>query len=166
MRAAWGGGSDSFVTPWTVAHQDPWSMGFSRQECWSGRGATKSVCHNYRARARELGSHGYPCLGRRGPWRCSHHSWPPGSQPGAQMTEPQGSAGVGDPPPSRVPAYDTGSLPQGRSQPTIPNTALLLSLGLFPLWPRSLGVGDTSHPHRIICPSKMVSDLRGGTWKH
>ena len=25
-----------FVTPWTVAHQGPWSMGFSRQEYWSG----------------------------------------------------------------------------------------------------------------------------------
>ena len=27
--------SDS-VTPWTVAYQVPPSMGFSRQECWSG----------------------------------------------------------------------------------------------------------------------------------
>ena len=25
-----------FVTPWTVAHQAPLSMGFSRQEQWSG----------------------------------------------------------------------------------------------------------------------------------
>ena len=25
-----------FVTPWTVACQAPLSMGFSRQECWSG----------------------------------------------------------------------------------------------------------------------------------
>ena len=25
-----------FATPWTVAHQDPLSMGFSRQERWSG----------------------------------------------------------------------------------------------------------------------------------
>ena len=25
-----------FVTPWTVAHQAPLSMGFFRQECWSG----------------------------------------------------------------------------------------------------------------------------------
>ena len=25
-----------FVTPWTVAYQAPMSMGFSRQECWSG----------------------------------------------------------------------------------------------------------------------------------
>ena len=24
------------VTPWTVAHQAPWSMGFSRHEYWSG----------------------------------------------------------------------------------------------------------------------------------
>ena len=28
--------SDSFVTLWTVAHQAPLSMGFSRQEYWSG----------------------------------------------------------------------------------------------------------------------------------
>ena len=25
-----------FVTPWSVARQTPPSMGFSRQECWSG----------------------------------------------------------------------------------------------------------------------------------
>ena len=25
-----------FVTPWTVAHQAPLSMGFSRQEYWTG----------------------------------------------------------------------------------------------------------------------------------
>ena len=28
--------SDSFVTPWTEAHQDPLSMGFPRQEYVSG----------------------------------------------------------------------------------------------------------------------------------
>ena len=28
--------SDSFVTPWTVAHQAPLSMGFSRQAYWRG----------------------------------------------------------------------------------------------------------------------------------
>ena len=28
--------SDSFVTSWTVAHRGPTSMGFSRQEYWSG----------------------------------------------------------------------------------------------------------------------------------
>ena len=28
--------SNSFVTPWTVAHQAPLSMGFPRQEYWSG----------------------------------------------------------------------------------------------------------------------------------
>ena len=28
--------SDFFATPWTVAHQARLSMGFSRQECWSG----------------------------------------------------------------------------------------------------------------------------------
>jgi len=27
--------SDFFVTPWTIAHQAPLSMGFSRQEYWS-----------------------------------------------------------------------------------------------------------------------------------
>ena len=26
----------TLVTPWTVAHQAPLSMGFSRQEYWSG----------------------------------------------------------------------------------------------------------------------------------
>ena len=25
-----------FMTPWTVAYQAPWSMGFSRQEYWNG----------------------------------------------------------------------------------------------------------------------------------
>ena len=28
--------SDSFVAPWMVACQVPLSMGFPRQECWSG----------------------------------------------------------------------------------------------------------------------------------
>ena len=28
--------SDSFVTPWTVLHLAPLSMGFPSQECWSG----------------------------------------------------------------------------------------------------------------------------------
>ena len=28
--------SDSFEIPWTVAHQAPLSMGFSRREYWSG----------------------------------------------------------------------------------------------------------------------------------
>ena len=28
--------SDSFTTPWTVAHQAPLSMGFLRQDYWSG----------------------------------------------------------------------------------------------------------------------------------
>jgi len=28
--------SNSFATPWTVAHQAPLSMGFPRQEYWSG----------------------------------------------------------------------------------------------------------------------------------
>ena len=30
------GGVRFFATPWTVAYQAPPSMGFSRQECWSG----------------------------------------------------------------------------------------------------------------------------------
>ena len=29
-------GIQLFVTPWTVAHQAPLSMGFFRQEYWSG----------------------------------------------------------------------------------------------------------------------------------
>ena len=28
--------SDSFVTPWAVAHKAPLSMGFPSQEYWSG----------------------------------------------------------------------------------------------------------------------------------
>ena len=28
--------SNSFSTPWTLAHQGPLSMGFPRQEYWSG----------------------------------------------------------------------------------------------------------------------------------
>ena len=28
--------SKSFVTSWTIAHQAPWTMGCSRQECFSG----------------------------------------------------------------------------------------------------------------------------------
>ena len=28
--------SDSFVMPWTISHQAPLSMRFSRQEYWSG----------------------------------------------------------------------------------------------------------------------------------
>ena len=28
--------SNSFVTPWTVAHQAPLFMGFSKQDYWSG----------------------------------------------------------------------------------------------------------------------------------
>ena len=28
--------SSSFVTPWTIDHQAPLSMGFSKQEYWSG----------------------------------------------------------------------------------------------------------------------------------
>ena len=33
---SWSVVSDSFATPWTVAHQTPLSMGFSRQEYWNG----------------------------------------------------------------------------------------------------------------------------------
>ena len=25
-----------FAVPWTITHQAPWSMGFSRQEYWNG----------------------------------------------------------------------------------------------------------------------------------
>ena len=32
----WSVMSSFFVNPWTVAHQAPLSMEFSRQECWSG----------------------------------------------------------------------------------------------------------------------------------
>ena len=32
----WLGRVRLFATPWTVAHKAPLSMGFSRQECWSG----------------------------------------------------------------------------------------------------------------------------------
>ena len=28
--------SDSFATPWAITHQAPLSIGFSRQEYWSG----------------------------------------------------------------------------------------------------------------------------------
>jgi len=34
-----------FVTPWTVAHQAPPSMGFSRQEYWSGVPLPSLVCY-------------------------------------------------------------------------------------------------------------------------
>ena len=37
-----------FQTPWTAAHQAPPSMGFSRQECWSGcHCLLRSQWHNY-----------------------------------------------------------------------------------------------------------------------
>ena len=36
VRAACSVMPDSFVTPWTVVHQVPLSMGFFRQEYWSG----------------------------------------------------------------------------------------------------------------------------------
>ena len=41
-KGCWGGGVKSlslvrlFATPWTIAYQAPLSMGFSRQEYWSG----------------------------------------------------------------------------------------------------------------------------------
>ena len=34
-----------FATPWTVAYQAPPSMGFSRQECWSGLPFMKYLWH-------------------------------------------------------------------------------------------------------------------------
>ena len=41
QRQSFGGGlvdksCPTLATPWTVAYQAPWSMGFSRQEYWSG----------------------------------------------------------------------------------------------------------------------------------
>ena len=33
-----------FATPWTAAHQAPPSMGFSRQECWSGLPLPSIIC--------------------------------------------------------------------------------------------------------------------------
>ena len=33
-----------FVTPWTIAHQAPPSMGFSRQEYWSGMPLPSPLC--------------------------------------------------------------------------------------------------------------------------
>ena len=35
-----------FATPWTVAHQAPPSMGFSRQEYWSGLPFPSPMCEN------------------------------------------------------------------------------------------------------------------------
>ena len=35
------------VTPWTVAYQAPLSMGFSRQEYWSGVPLPSPVCQLY-----------------------------------------------------------------------------------------------------------------------
>ena len=36
MKVKWFSRVRLFATPWTVAHQAPPSMGFSRQEYWSG----------------------------------------------------------------------------------------------------------------------------------
>ena len=35
-----------FATPWTAAYQAPPSMGFSRQECWSGSPLPSPVCNS------------------------------------------------------------------------------------------------------------------------
>ena len=37
--------SNSFGTPWTVAHQTPLSMGFPRQEYWGGGRGRGRGCH-------------------------------------------------------------------------------------------------------------------------
>ena len=37
MKCCWLSCVRLFVTPWTVAHQAPLSMEFSRQEYWSGK---------------------------------------------------------------------------------------------------------------------------------
>ena len=42
-----------FVTPWTAAHQAPPSMGFSRQEYWSGVPLPSPYC---------LSSRNFPCV--------------------------------------------------------------------------------------------------------
>ena len=39
--------SDSFATPWTVAHQVPLFMGFSRQEYWSGLPSPSPYTHTH-----------------------------------------------------------------------------------------------------------------------
>ena len=46
-----------FVTPWTVAHQAPLSMGFSRQEHWSGLPFPSSP-------PRDRNGLSYICIGR------------------------------------------------------------------------------------------------------
>ena len=52
-----------FVTPWTVAHQVPLSMGFSRQEYWSGLPCSPPG-ESSRPRDRSLVS-SVSCIGRR-----------------------------------------------------------------------------------------------------
>ena len=41
-----------FATPWTVAYQAPLSMGFSRQECWSGL-PFKGIVNTERGRSKD-----------------------------------------------------------------------------------------------------------------
>ena len=64
-----------FVTPWTVAHQAPLSMGLSRQEYWSG------VVVSYSRGSSQLRDwthvSGVSCIGRRIPSPLSHRGSPP-----------------------------------------------------------------------------------------
>ena len=39
------------ATPWTAAHQAPRSMGFSRQECWSGVPLPSLILHSRKGKA-------------------------------------------------------------------------------------------------------------------
>ena len=62
-----------FVTPWTIAHQAPLSMGFSREEYWSGVPCPPP---------RDLPDPGM----EEGPWLLLH--WQAGCLPPAQMGKP------------------------------------------------------------------------------
>ena len=53
-----------FVTIWTVAHQTPLSMGFSRKEYWSGRRAMPSSRGSSQSRDRTCVSY-VSCIGRQ-----------------------------------------------------------------------------------------------------
>ena len=54
-----------FETPWTVAYQSPLTMGFSKQEYWSG--LPVSTRGSSQPRNRTLVS----CIGRRIPYHCA-----------------------------------------------------------------------------------------------
>ena len=48
-----------FVTPWTVAYQAPPSMGFSRQEYWSGLPLPSPVCTLDQTKLPKMDQHGW-----------------------------------------------------------------------------------------------------------